>query len=44
MICDRCHEETYFLYGRIELGKRILLCYECAKGMDREDEIDGRWK
>jgi hypothetical protein len=37
MMCERCNVETFFAYGRIELGKKIIVCYKCAKEMDKEE-------
>lgn len=29
MICDKCHEEVYFLFGRVIDGEHFLLCWDC---------------
>jgi hypothetical protein len=31
MICERCGEEVFFLYGRVINGKKKLICWECLE-------------
>jgi hypothetical protein len=38
IVCDSCGIKTRFGYARIELGKRVILCYECAKELDRYEQ------
>jgi hypothetical protein len=36
--CERCQIKTGFGYARKVKGKRLILCYKCAKEVDREND------
>lgn len=37
MICERCLAETFLAYGRTVFGKKVIVCYTCAKVIDKEE-------
>jgi DNA-directed RNA polymerase subunit RPC12/RpoP len=38
MICERCGEEVYFLFGRDIDGEHYLLCWDCIVLLKEKEE------
>ena len=38
MICERCGEEVYFLFGRVRQEEHYLLCWDCIVLLKEKEE------
>jgi hypothetical protein len=36
--CDKCDKKSYFGYVRLEYGKHLILCFNCAKEWDKNND------